>query len=95
MHEGKSISRYSKAFAGIAAVLALVNGVDFFFYGHQAYSILGACGFALMALGNAKASNGSGESESSAGRSRFGTFALIVGMLLILGSFALKWSAQD
>lgn len=93
MQAKRSINKWVKVFIGVTVVLAVVNVVDYSFYGRQTHNILGALGFTLMALGIFKDNTSCGESEVNTREIRFWGYAVIASVLLILASFALKWFA--
>lgn len=65
----------NKVFVVVAAVLAIVNLVDYVFYGQQLRNLAGAAGFGLMAFGAHKHRN----------------WASIAGAVIAIGALVLKY----
>lgn len=87
-----TLSIGTRLFLGLAVVISAVNAVDFLFYGRELRMLLAAVGFALMAY--AAWCNGVRPGRRGARASvppeLTARYANIVGIVLVLASFALR-----
>lgn len=91
MQENGLLKSLGKILVAVMAILSAIYFVDYFMDRSRSYSLLSAIGFGLMALGVYR--NNGCELTGNGWSGFFEKIFIIIGAVLVIASFAIKWFA--